>query len=205
MLLLQAATSWPPPQVQDTINRIVSRPEYQRDFSESLLQRIVRTIARFIWDLLSMVANAAGTRTIVYVAVGLLLLLLVARLVLDMRAEIDGTSVTRSRRSGVRTSDPLGEAERLAQAGAFTDAAHALFVALLGTLGARGELRLHASKTAGDYARELRRRNAPSSPRFQSFRVRYDRAVYGAGVVSGDEYRALLEDARPLLSQDRRA
>ena len=160
---------------------------------------------RSIADLVSLAANAAGTRTIVYLVLAVLALLLVARLLLDLRAELDGTTVARSRRGSVRVSDPWSEAERLAQAGAFTAAAHALFLALLGTLGARGEVRLHASKTAGDYARELRRRNAPSAPSFQSFRARYDRAVYGAGVVSGDDYRALLDYARPLRATEQRA
>ncbi len=205
MALLQAANAWSPAQVQDTINRIVSRTAYQRDFSQSLLQRIVSAIFRFIADVLDAVAKAAGTRTVVYVVLGTLLVLLLVRLVLDLRAELDGTAVARSRRTSARVGDPWGDAERLAQAGAFTEAAHALFVALLGTLGARGEVRLHASKTAGDYARELRRRNAPSAPRFQSFRARYDRAVYGAGVVSSEDYRALLDDARPLRTVDQRA
>ncbi len=203
MLLSQSVTSWTPAQVQDTVNRIVSRAAYQRDFTESLLDRIFSAIFRFLGDLIRAAAEAGGTRTTVYLVLGVLLALLVIRLVLDLRAEWTGTTVARSRRVGMRTNDPWGEAERLAQSGAYTDAAHALFVALLGALAARGEVRVHASKTAGDYARELRRRNAPSAPRFQSFRTRYDRAVYGVGIVSGDDYRALLDDARPMLAVER--
>jgi hypothetical protein len=203
MLLLQAGTAWTPAQVQDTVNRIVSRAAYQRDFTESLLSQIVGAIVRFIDGLIRAAVHAANTRSIVYLVLGALAVLLLLRLVLDLRAELDGTGVARSRRVGGQVSDPWNDAERLAQAGRYTDAAHALLAALLGALGARGEVRVHASKTAGDYARELRRRNAPSAPRFQSFRTRYDRAVYGTGDVSGDEYRALLDDARPMLDAGR--
>lgn len=202
MVALQAA-GWPPAQVQDTINRIVARGAYQRDLGETLLGRLVRWFFHQLDRMIEGAANALGTREVVYGILLVLAVLLLIRLVLDLRAEFDGQSLARSRRTGARVSDPWGEAERLAQAGRYTDAAHALFGALLGALGARGELRVHASKTAGDYARELKRRNAPSAPRFQSFRGRYDRAIYGDGEVSAEGYRALLDDAKPLIRPER--
>lgn len=202
MVALQAA-GWPPAQVQDTINRIVARGAYQRDLGETLLGRLVRWFFHQLDRMIEGAANALGTREVVYGILLVLAVLLLIRLVLDLRAEFDGQSLARSLRTGARVSDPLGEAERLAQAGRYTDAAHALFGALLGALGARGELRVHASKTAGDYARELKRRNAPSAPRFQSFRGRYDRAIYGDGEVSAEGYRALLDDAKPLIRPER--
>ena len=200
---LQGATAWSPAQVQDTINRIVARGAYQRDLSESIISRLLRALFDLVSRLITGAAKLAGTREVVYGVLAVLAVLLIVRLVLDLRAEMAGQTVARSRRKGVRASDPWGDAERLAQTGHFTEAAHALFGALLGALGARGEVRVHASKTAGDYARELRRRNAPSASRFQHFRARYDQAVYGDGTVSGETYRALLDDARPLIATGR--
>ncbi len=203
MVLLQAATPWSPAQVQDTVNRIVARPAYQRDFAESIFDRLLRAIVEFLSRLIEGAAGLVGTRAVVYTVLGALLLLLVIRLALDLRAEMASGVVTGRRGGPVQASDPWGEAERLARAGAYTDAAHALFRSLLTALGARGEVRVHTSKTAGEYARELRRERAPSSDRFQAFRVRYDRAIYGERTVSEAEYRALLVDARPMVVPER--
>lgn len=98
-------------------------------------------------------------------------------------------------------ADAWTDAERLARAGEFTAAAHALYGALLARLAAGGEVRVHPSKTAGDYARELRRRASRAQPAFQAFRARYDRVIYGTGRCSADEFAALLLDARPLLER----
>jgi hypothetical protein len=199
------AAAWPPAQVQDTINRIVARAAYQRDFSESLLGRLFRWFVTQLVDFVEAAGQALGRREVIYAVLGTLAVLLVIRLVLDVRAELDGRPAARRRRGVARSTDPWGEAERLAAAGRFTDAAHALLAALLGTLGARGEVRVHASKTAGDYARELRRRGAPSAPAFQRFRARYDRVVYGEAEVSEAQYRALRDDAAPLAGPGGRA
>jgi riboflavin biosynthesis pyrimidine reductase len=62
-------------------------------------------------------------------------------------------------------------------------------------------VRLHASKTAGDYARELARRGSPARSAFQQFRRRYDAVIFGAGTCDADEYAALLRDAAPILTR----
>ena len=203
MSLAFQATSWSPTQVQDTVNRIVARAAYQRDFAESLMDRLFRAIWEFVTEIVRGIAELGGMRMVVYGVLIELLLLLEVRLVLDLRAEMERGVVTGRRGGSVRTSDPWAEAERLARELAFTEAAHALFRALLGALGARGEVSMHASKTAGDYARELRRQRAGSATGFQRFHVRYDRAIYGERIVTADEYRALLAEARPILAPDR--
>ncbi|HVK85962.1 MAG TPA: DUF4129 domain-containing protein [Kofleriaceae bacterium] len=104
-----------------------------------------------------------------------------------------------------RRADAWHEAERLAAAGDHTAAAHALCEALLLSCAARGELRLHPSKTTGDYARELRRRPAPSAAGFQRFRARYDRVLYDLQRCSPEEYAALLAEAMPIVAQGRAA
>jgi hypothetical protein len=99
----------------------------------------------------------------------------------------------------------MAEAERLAAAGDYVAAAHALCGALLDSYAARGEIRLHRSKTTGDYARELRRRQAPQASAFQTFRRRYDRMVYGSITIDGAEYQELASLARTQLSGQRAA
>lgn len=194
----QAAAPWPSAQVQDTLDRLVARPAYQRDLAVSLGERILRFVVDALGRVLEWGATLVGRPAVVSVALALLLAILLVRLAIELRGEFAGTAPARARRGTARAGDPWAEAERLAAVGRFTDAAHALFSALLGWLGGRGEVRLHPSKTAGDYARELRRRRAPSATAFQRFRQHYDLAVYGGADVSADQYARLREAARPL-------
>lgn len=88
-------------------------------------------------------------------------------------------------------ADPWRAAQRLAAEGAFTDAAHALYQALLQGIERQGQLRVHPSKTAGDYVRELR---AASSTRFDPFRTfarSYETVVYGFGTCDRERYEQL--------------
>ncbi|MFN0097349.1 MAG: DUF4129 domain-containing protein [Gemmatimonadaceae bacterium] len=133
------------------------------------------------------------------------MLVLVVRLVMRWRADQDlvaGVGTTRGR--GQRF-DPWLEAERLAASGDHLAAAQSLCAALLGACARRGEVVLHQSKTTGDYAREMRRRNAPSLSAFQRFRARYDRVIYDAQACDAAEYAALLSAATPLLQLERAA
>lgn len=196
----QVPTAWPAAQVQDTLDRLVARPAYQRDFVVTLGERLLAALLDLLDRLLRLAVDVLGRREVVYGVLGVLLAILLLRLALELRAEFADAPTARARRGARHTGDPWADAERLALAGRFTDAAHALLAALLGGLGLRGEVRLHPSKTAGDYARELRRRRAPSAPAFQRFRQQYDVAVYGGADVSADQYARLLEAARPLAA-----
>jgi len=106
---------------------------------------------------------------------------------------------TRRRAAGARGGDPWVLARELSQAGRFTEAAHALYAALLARLAQSERLRLHPSKTAGDYARELRARSSAAFPRFREFARAYDVVVYGLGWCDGERYERLYALAAPLL------
>ena len=56
---------------------------------------------------------------------------------------------------------PGPTARELAAAGDYTGACHALYAAVLEALARDGALKRHASKTSGDYVRELRMRGSP--------------------------------------------
>ena len=104
-----------------------------------------------------------------------------------MRRRPGGTRVTRM--------DPWAEAENLAAAGDYMRAAHALYQAVLRRLADHERIRVHSSKTSGDYARDLRRRGSPLAAGFQAFGRRFDRVVFGAGVCTADDFAALRRDA----------
>ena len=196
---------WPAGAVHDTVAAIVSHAAYQRSLSQTLLSRLYRWIGRLINAFLDLFRGSGTGRTITYVLLGLLVALVIARIIVAARAAGDDRVRTGARTPRARASDPWADAERLAGAAQYTEAAHALFVALLAGFAARGEVRLHASKTAGDYARELRRRGSAAERGFQLFRIRYDRIIYGLGECGTDDYAALLHDARQLLFRERAA
>ncbi|MDB4888997.1 MAG: hypothetical protein JWL61_852, partial [Gemmatimonadetes bacterium] len=130
----------------------------------------------------------------------LLVLFVVVRFIIAARAEGDTGVRAMRRRAGTSASDPWESAETLLTQGRFEEAAHALYRGVIVTLGREERLRLHPSKTSGDYARELRRRGSLSYAPFRSFTRRFDVAVYGHGgcdAAALDELRALSEPFRP--------
>lgn len=100
---------------------------------------------------------------------------------------------------GTRGGDPWQLAQRLAAEGNFTDAAHALYLALLESVSRRGLVKLHPSKTVGDYVRELRARSSAIFARFREFARAYEVVVYGTGFCDRERYERLQALARPIL------
>ena len=101
--------------------------------------------------------------------------------------------------SGMRGGDPWLLAQQLAAQGNFTDAAHALYLALLESVSRRGLVKLHPSKTVGDYVRELRARSSALFSRFREFARAYEVVVYGTGFCDRERYERLQSLARPIL------
>jgi len=101
-----------------------------------------------------------------------------------------------------RGADPWAEAQALAAAGDFTAAAHALYATLL-EYAARGQqVRLHPSKTLGDYGRELRSRRSRLAPGFRAFAGDYESVIYGEQRCDAERYGRLFALATPMLRPD---
>jgi hypothetical protein len=195
--------AWPAQAVRDTVAAIVRDERFARDVTQSFWQRVVESLGRLVSRLLAALPDWRIGNAVIVTAAVVLVLLVVARVVLRQRAERELWAGEPREGWRGRRLDPWTEAERLAGTGEFLQAAHALCAALLTDLASRGEVRLHPSKTTGDYARELRRRGASSERGFVRFRSRYDRLVYDAQACDAEDYAALLADARPLLADAR--
>ena len=193
------STAWTDNAIRDTVAAIARQPAYQRDFAESLWDKILRWFVQRIGDFFAAVSHLKYGRIVLYALLTLAMLLIVARLAIGINAERLGRTGMRRTLAGSGAASMMAEAERLAASGNYTQAAHQLFAALVAAGASRGELRLHPSKTTGDYARELRRRNASWLKPFQQFRSRYDRVIYGDTVCSPDDYQALLQVAKAVL------
>jgi hypothetical protein len=205
MMLAQAATGALPPTwtraaIHDTVASIVRQSPYRRDVQHTLFDRLVQWIFELLDRLFSSVRGLPHGREIALIAAAVLIVLIAGRVLYARRLRAHGfEEIADARIEGSTAGDPWREAERLASAGQFTEAAHALYRSIIAVLATRGLVRPHASKTSGDYARELRRRNAPAEASFRRFGSRYDRIIYGTGVCDETNYGALLTDARAVF------
>jgi len=205
VLLQDTLSAWPAATVRDTVAAITQDPTYTRVSSRSLIDVILEWIGRMLGAFFSMLPPIRSANFLIVLLAAALIALVIARIVLQARARREYWAGERRETRLGRAADPWMEAERLATNGAFLDAAHHLCAALLAASARRGEVTLHPAKTTGDYAREMRRRGAPSEAAFQRFRARYDRVVYDAQACSAADYAHLVQDARPLLTRDRAA
>jgi molybdopterin converting factor small subunit len=100
---------------------------------------------------------------------------------------------------GTTGRDPWAAAQSLAAAGDYTSAAHALYAAKLESAARQHEIRLHPSKTVGDYVRELRTHSSSLFGRFREFGRSYDVVIYGIGTCDAERYHQLYTLAMPVV------
>lgn len=96
-----------------------------------------------------------------------------------------------ARRAGAAEGDPWAMAQELAGRGDFTGAAHALYLALLELLSRRNHVRIHPSKTVGDYLREVRTRAPGALVPVREFARSYEVVAYGDRACDADRYQRL--------------
>jgi hypothetical protein len=194
---------WSAGAIHDTVGALLRDAGYHRSFWSSLAGRLLLELGRLVIRFLNALSGIPGGKTTVLTIIAVVLVLILGRLFLA--AEWSDELLFRRKRSGLGVSriDPWSEAQRLASAGDYMGAAHALYQAVLRRLAASERIRVHASKTSGDYVRELRRRGSPLTTSFQRFGRRFDRVVFGKGVCTADDYEALRADA--LAIPDRQA
>ena len=202
MLWLQDSVrsqTWTDQAVRDTIAAIARGPGYQRKLTDTLWNKAFRWVIEQVSRFIDFASDTPQGRVIVTVLALLAVALIVARIIIGVRADRMNGRIAGPRGAVVGRGIQIGDAERLAASGDYTAAAHALFASLLTAGAARGEFRVHPSKTTGDYVRELRRRKAGWARPFQSFRIRYDKVIYGDMQCSAEDYHALVTDVRQMM------
>jgi hypothetical protein len=194
---------WTPGQVHDTVAAIVAQRGYvgQR---ESLAARFLRFILDKIGQLLDLVRASIDAKVIIAAAVILVAVVIAARIAIDRRAAERRARLAARSRTGEGRRDAWTEARTLADAGQFTEASHALYGAVVETLTTTGALRYHRSKTAGDYARDLRRVGSTLASEFRSFGRDFDRLAFGQGPATRDDYERLASVAERIVETVRR-
>jgi len=196
--------SWPTAVIQDSVAAIVRQRVYQRSVRATLFERILDWLGDLLRRIFSGLAEVPHFKWVVLGLTVVVVLAIAGRLWLGNEAEERRRRV----RAGVIRGggDPWVEAERLATAGDYTEAAHLLYRGLIERLAADEQIRLHASKTSGDYARELQLRGSSVHAEFRQFGRRYDRVLFGtSGTCDGETYAALRAHVHRVIRFEARA
>lgn len=205
MLVSRVAAQLPAEAIEDTVAAVFRQGAYDRGrirFFERLEQGwawLRRLFSRLD-------ASLGDSAQLFWWIVAILALTLFAGLVRSawlrrMRRGATTPAPAAGRAAG-RAVDPWTAAQALAADGNYTEAAHALYRALLEGIARRETLRLHPAKTVGDYARELRARSSTRLPIYRDFARTYETVVYGLGWCDRERYERLRALAQPLVTAD---
>ncbi len=187
------------PVARDTIAAVFAQRAYDRTIAESLWDRLIFYLWEQLARVLSAIGKSSATRPVALGVLGVLAVLAIVRIAIAVRSA-EFTPGNGARRFLRRRVDPWLDAQRLAAEHRYTDAAHALYAALLQSVAQREDLRLHPSKTVGDYLRELRWRSSVLVPSFRDFARLYEVVVYGLGICDQERYERLYALASGMLT-----
>ena len=190
--------------IRDTVAAVFSGSAYNRTtildrFWSWLLEQLGRLFSFFdpLWD------EIRGSPPLTWLLLILLALMVVAVVRRTLRtwslAREAGGALGWGDSSRRQRGDPWQIAQVEAARGNFTEAAHALYQALLEAAARQQELRLHPSKTVGDYVRELRAKSSAIFGRFRDFARSYETVIYGIGHCDQERYERLLSLAIPIV------
>jgi uncharacterized protein DUF4129 len=204
-LLVNAAAqdsvrAWSTAAIHDTVAAIARQPAYAQSIRRSLLGRFFRFLLDRIRDLRDAWSGSPSARFAVIAGVALVVLVIVARIVVARRIEETEAKARTRRRRGDAGANAWARARELASAGDHDSACRAVYAAVLDDLARTGAVRVHASKTSGDYARELARRGAPSATAFRSFARQAERLVYGTRAITADDFDRLASVGERVVS-----
>ncbi|HEU4631380.1 MAG TPA: DUF4129 domain-containing protein [Gemmatimonadaceae bacterium] len=181
--------------VRDTLAAVFRDHAYARGTRATIWHHIVSWLDAVLSRLFAAIGDSAGARWTARVLLVTVALLVAGRLLYLAWAgwqERGAPHRLGAGRLAVRgAGDPWQRAQREAAAGRYTEAAHLLYQALLTMLAGRERLRLHESKTVGDYARELRARSSTAFEGFRDFARVYETVVYGLQYCDRERYERL--------------
>ncbi|HEV8218403.1 MAG TPA: DUF4129 domain-containing protein [Gemmatimonadaceae bacterium] len=187
------ADGWTARQIHDTVAAIVRQPAYTVPVRQTLLGRVLKFIGDEFRDLIQLLGGSQNARLVVIIAVALLVLAIAGRIVVGQRLELRRRTAGSLQIVGSTRRDYWVLAAEMEERGDFIAASHALYLAVLEALARSGGVTFHASKTVGDYVRDLKQRRSESLEAFRQFGIRFERDVFGAQPPNATTYRQLSE------------
>lgn len=204
-MLFPLAQQIPDHRVAAAVDTVFRDPAFRRlTVGQTLRHWFFSQLLRLFGLLIEWYRNlraSPGTFWLVVAVVGALVIAIVVRAVMlwRLRRADVARGMVWGTMGGARGEDPWAAAESLASSGDYTSAAHALYAAMLESAARQREIRLHPSKTVGDYVRELRTRSSSLFGRFREFGRSYEVVIYGIGTCDAERYRHLYALAMPVV------
>ncbi|HEV8448107.1 MAG TPA: DUF4129 domain-containing protein [Gemmatimonadaceae bacterium] len=193
------AGPWTAKQIHDTVAAIVRQRAYSVPVRQSILGRILLAVFRWIRDLLEQIKAWPDARYLLIAAVVVVVLAVAGRIVIAQQIEARRRVGVGLRAIGGERRDYWAMAAEMDAAGDFVGACHAVYIGVLDALTRMGAVRYHASKTSGDYARDLRQRQSPVAGDFWSFARQFDRSVFGWTAPTHEDYVRLARAAEGIV------
>ncbi len=192
------AGPWTAKQIHDTVAAIARQAAYTTPLRQSILGRIFETVFRWVRDLLEQLGGLPGARYLLIAAVALIVIVIAGRIVIGQQMEARRLAGAGLRAIDGERRDYWALAAELDAAGNYVGACHAIYIGVLDALARSGGVKFHASKTSGDYARDLRQRRPAVAGEFASFARQFDRSVYSWSAPTHDDYLRLAQAAESI-------
>jgi Domain of unknown function (DUF4129) len=193
------AGPWTARQIHDTVAAIARQAAYATPIRQSILGRIFESVLRWIRDMLDQLDALPGARYLLIAAVALIVIIIAGRIVIGQQMEARRLAGAGLRAIDGERRDYWALAAQLDAAGNYVGACHAIYVGVLDALARTGVVKFHASKTSGDYARDLRQRRSAVAGEFASFARQFDRSVYSWSAPTHDDYLRLAQAAEAIV------
>lgn len=198
-------------EVSGALERILDGPEFtvlEQPVSSRIFDWVLGKIVDFLAWLFPDITLGAGEASVIFWIVTILLATISALLLLRLlrvrghgRGERSGVGLQVERSAASRSAEEWESIARdLAKRGRWREAALALYQAVVLRLGETQLLRIHRSKTPGDYRYEIRRKDAATAALFTTFVRLFEPVAFGTDRASPDAYGALADAARRLGS-----
>jgi hypothetical protein len=195
-----------PAAISDTADAVFSLPEYNEISLRTPLARLLEWLGQFFAPLREAKVESPILYWLVVGTLALIVFSIAGRYAYLSYVTRSQAAITRPRWTGrpgwSSATDAWLRAQQEAANGNFTIAAHAMYEALLGAVARRETLRLHPSKTVGDYARELRARSSGLFAAFRDFARSYETVIYGIGTCDQERYERLRSLASPIVTRN---
>jgi hypothetical protein len=192
---------------RDALTAVFRQSTYNRSLQETVLARLLGWLVRGLAQLIHAARTWGRTDVGRWTLFGTLLAAIIALIVHSLTQRVGDAAGSTWRGARARAAgggDPWALAQRLAAEGNYTDAAHALYQALLQALARRQSVRLDDSKTVGDYGRELRGKAPQWVVPYRAFARDYEVVVYGLRDCDRERYERLRQLASAItMAPDR--
>ena len=177
--------------IADTVVAVLRSRPFARNDRISIGQLVVQWLISLIMRLFGFASTHPAVGFVLRTALAIAIIAALARVAFAVFTRYSPAPAGRhgDPRRGI---DWWKRAHELASRDDYTGAAHALYLALLGSVAQRGLITLHESKTTGDYVRELRRKpDSVDLPVFTDFTRSYETVIYGIGTCDRERYARL--------------